>query len=62
MQGITSTRNLGVPNLLNEEVGPHFELRLYQIKLGTVDQSEAQNKWVIRPYMNTAKKRKVLGN
>ncbi|XP_065023465.1 uncharacterized protein LOC135649209 [Musa acuminata AAA Group] len=45
-----------------KEVGPRFELRLYQIKLGTVDQSEAQNEWVIRPYMNTAKKRNVLGD
>ncbi|CAN6443415.1 unnamed protein product [Victoria cruziana] len=44
-----------------KEVGPRFELRLYQIKLGTVDQSEAQNEWVIRPYMNSAKKQKVLG-
>ncbi|KAI4972810.1 hypothetical protein ZWY2020_003735 [Hordeum vulgare] len=26
-----------------KEVGPRFELRLYQIKRGTVDQSEAQN-------------------
>ncbi|KAK1316911.1 hypothetical protein QJS10_CPA05g00822 [Acorus calamus] len=45
-----------------KEVGPRFELRLYQIKLGTVDQNEAQNEWVIRPYMNTAKKRKVLAD
>ncbi|XP_068664334.1 uncharacterized protein [Aristolochia californica] len=45
-----------------KEMGPRFELRLYQIKLGTVDQNEAQNEWVIRPYMNTAKKMKVLGD
>lgn len=45
-----------------KEVGPRFELRLFQIKLGTVDQNEAQNEWVIRPYMNTAKKRNLLGN
>ncbi|XP_010922036.1 uncharacterized protein [Elaeis guineensis] len=45
-----------------KEVGPRFELRLYQIKLGTVDQSEAQNEWVMRPYVNTAKKRNVLGD
>ncbi|KAL5543689.1 hypothetical protein UlMin_007473 [Ulmus minor] len=45
-----------------KEIGPRFELRLYQIKLGTVDQSEAQNEWVIRPYMNTAKKRKFIGD
>ncbi|OVA11682.1 Brix domain [Macleaya cordata] len=45
-----------------KEVGPRFELRLYQIKLGTVDQSEAQTEWVIRPYMNTSKKQKILGD
>ncbi|RVW28087.1 U3 small nucleolar ribonucleoprotein IMP4 [Vitis vinifera] len=45
-----------------KEVGPRFELRLYQIKLGTMDQSEAQIEWVIRPYMNTTKKRKFLGD
>lgn len=33
-----------------------------QIKLGTVDQAEAQVEWVIRPYMNTSKKRKFLGD
>ncbi|XVF40815.1 hypothetical protein PTKIN_Ptkin01aG0146600 [Pterospermum kingtungense] len=40
-----------------KEIGPRFELRLYQVKLGTMDQSEAQIEWVIRPYMNTTKKR-----
>ncbi|CAL5330640.1 unnamed protein product [Camellia sinensis] len=45
-----------------KEIGPRFELRLYQIKLGTMDQSEAQIEWVIRPYMNTSKKRKILGD
>ncbi|XP_072973805.1 uncharacterized protein [Typha angustifolia] len=45
-----------------KEVGPRFELRLYQVKLGTVDQNEAQNEWVIRPYMNTSKKRNILGD
>ncbi|VAI75863.1 U3 small nucleolar ribonucleoprotein protein IMP4-like [Triticum dicoccoides] len=44
-----------------KEVGPRFELRLYQIKRGTVDQSEAQNEFVLRPYMNTAKKQNSLG-
>ncbi|GLJ39446.1 hypothetical protein SUGI_0805650 [Cryptomeria japonica] len=44
-----------------KEVGPRFELRLYQIKLGTLDQTEVQNEWVIRPYMNTTKKQKILG-
>lgn len=45
-----------------KEVGPRFELQLFQIKLGTLDQKEAQNEYVRRPYMNTAKKRNVLGD
>jgi len=42
------------------EAGPRFELKPYQIKLGTVDMAEAENEWVLRPFMNTAKKRKAL--
>lgn len=45
-----------------KEIGPRFEMRLYQVKLGTMDQSEAQIEWVIRPYMNTSKKQKILGD
>ncbi|XP_059443825.1 uncharacterized protein LOC132175789 [Corylus avellana] len=45
-----------------KEVGPRFEMRPYQIKLGTLDQDEAQTEWIIRPFMNTAKKRKFLGD
>ena len=33
------------------EVGPRFDLKLYQIKLGTMDQAEVENEWVLRPYM-----------
>lgn len=52
----------GPKSLELKEVGPRFEMRLYQIKLGTLDQDEAQTEWVVRPYMNTAKKRKFLGD
>ncbi|CAO2189724.1 unnamed protein product, partial [Urochloa humidicola] len=44
-----------------KEVGPRFELRLYHIKLGTVEQNEAQSEFVLQPYINTAKKQKTLG-
>ncbi|KAG0522545.1 hypothetical protein BDA96_07G046500 [Sorghum bicolor] len=44
-----------------KEVGPRFELRLYQIKLGAVEQNEAQSEFVLRPYINTAKKQKTVG-
>ena len=43
-----------------EELGPRFVMKLYQISLGTVDMPHAPVEWVLRPYMNTAKKRKVL--
>ena len=42
------------------ECGPRFEMRPYMIKLGTVDQEEADAEWVYRPYMNTAAKRTTL--
>lgn len=42
------------------EVGPRFEMRLFQIKQGTVDIQEADVEWVLRPYMNTSKKRLAL--
>ncbi|KAK6933866.1 Brix domain [Dillenia turbinata] len=45
-----------------KEIGPRFELYLFKVKLGTVDQNEAQIEWVSRPYMNTSKKRKILGD
>ena len=43
-----------------EEIGPRFELRPYQIRLGTLEQDTAENEWVYKPYQNTAKKRKLL--
>jgi len=42
------------------EVGPRFEMRLYQIRLGTLEQKEADTEYVLRPYQNTATKRQVL--
>ena len=43
-----------------KEVGPRFDLKPFQIKLGTMDQVEAPIEWVLRPYMNTAKRRKAF--
>lgn len=37
------------------EVGPRFELKLYQIKLGSIEQTEVENEWVLRPYMRKQK-------
>ncbi|XP_053948384.1 brix domain-containing protein ZK795.3 [Anastrepha obliqua] len=45
------------------EVGPRFQLKLYQIKLGKLDEIQASDtEWVLRPYLNTAVKNKVLSN
>lgn len=42
------------------EVGPRFELQLYQLRLGTMDNKQADNEWVLRSHMTTAKTRRVL--
>jgi len=42
------------------EVGPRFEMKVHEIKLGTVDQTEADIEWKLKPYMNTSLKRKHL--
>jgi hypothetical protein len=31
-----------------------------QIRLGTVDQPTAEKEWVLRPFMNTARKKQSL--
>jgi U3 small nucleolar ribonucleoprotein protein IMP4 len=47
-------------NVQLHEVGPRFEMKLYQIKLGTMEQKEADNEYILRPYQNTSIKRQVL--
>ena len=43
------------------EVGPRFQLKLYEIKLGTLDTvGAADTEWALRPYMNTSHKRRFL--
>lgn len=44
------------PPAVNEGLGGPLE----PIKLGTMDMPEAETEWLLRPYMNTAKKRRVL--
>lgn len=43
-----------------EEAGPRFEMRPYEIRLGTLDNDDAEKEWVLRPYMNTSRKKQVL--
>lgn len=53
-------KKLGHQEVQLKEVGPRFEMKLYQLKLGTLDQQEAEKEWVLRPYMNSAKRHKAL--
>jgi U3 small nucleolar ribonucleoprotein protein IMP4 len=41
------------------EVGPRFELKLYQIRLGTLDAAHAADEWALRAYLRSAKKAKL---
>eukprot|EP00128_Syssomonas_multiformis_P004099 Colp12_sorted_trinity150504_noHs@9678 len=43
-----------------EEVGPRFEMKLYKITLGTVEQADPDIEWVAKSFMNTAHKRDFL--
>ena len=40
--------------------GATFELRLFQVKLATLDSSHAENEFVYRPYQHTAKRKRLL--
>ncbi|KNZ79898.1 U3 small nucleolar ribonucleoprotein IMP4 [Termitomyces sp. J132] len=43
------------------EVGPRFEMKPYEIRQGTIEQTEAEREWVLAHYSRTMKKRTVLG-
>jgi len=46
-----------------KEIGPRFQLRLYEIKQGTIEnEAAADTEWALRPYMNTSKKRRFLSD
>lgn len=46
-----------------EEVGPRMEMKLYSIKLATIDNVDAADtEWQLKPYMNTARKRRFLSD
>ncbi|KAI3612476.1 putative imp4-component of the u3 small nucleolar ribonucleoprotein [Moniliophthora roreri] len=42
------------------EVGPRFEMKPYEIRQGTLEQTEAEREWVLSHYSRTAKKRNLL--
>lgn len=43
-----------------KEHGPRFDMRPYQILLGTLDMPDSQKEWVLRPFINTASKNNSL--
>ena len=49
----------GAKSVELKERGPRFELKLYQIKLGTVDQAHAENEYMLRAYTRSAKRAKL---
>ncbi|KAF8481411.1 Brix-domain-containing protein [Gautieria morchelliformis] len=42
------------------EVGPRFDMKPYEIRQGTVEQTEADREWVLAHYTRTAKRRRQL--
>ncbi|KAJ1675678.1 snoRNA-binding rRNA-processing protein imp4 [Spiromyces aspiralis] len=42
------------------EVGPRFEMKPYEIRLGTADMPDADVEWVLRHYQRTSRKRDQL--
>jgi len=42
------------------EVGPRFEMKPYEIRQGTIEQTEAEREWVLAHYARTSKKRSLL--
>ena len=59
----TYKRKEGGKDIELDEIGPRFQLRLYEIKLGTLDaEAAAPTEWALRPYMNTSKKRRFFSD
>jgi U3 small nucleolar ribonucleoprotein protein IMP4 len=52
----------GAKGVKLKEIGPRFELKLYQIKLGTLEMEDADIEWSLRPFMNSAKRRQYLSS
>lgn len=53
----------GGKDLTLHEIGPRFSMKLYRIIMGTMDKERAADtEFVLRPYMNTAKKRRFLSD
>lgn len=44
------------------ELGPRFEMRLYQVRIGTLEQTHAETEFSLRPFIRTARKRRYLSD
>mmetsp|Transcript_21840 Transcript_21840/g.37305 ORF Transcript_21840/g.37305 Transcript_21840/m.37305 type:complete len:296 (+) Transcript_21840:182-1069(+) len=55
----TYSKPKGSDSVELSECGPRFELKLYQIKLGTMDQAHVENEWMLRSYTRASKKSKL---
>jgi U3 small nucleolar ribonucleoprotein protein IMP4 len=53
-------KKTGHKDVALEEIGPRFEMRPFQIKLGTVDMDHAENEWALHTFLNTARTRNYL--
>lgn len=42
-----------------KECGPRFDMKLYQIKLGTIDQSHAENEFALASFVRSSKRGKL---
>lgn len=42
------------------EIGPRFEMRLYNLKLGTIDNKDADTEWQYRGFVRTANRKDYL--
>ena len=49
----------GAKSAVLTECGPRFEMKLYHIRLGTIDQAHAESEWQLRAYMRSSKKAKL---
>lgn len=59
-QSVSNARN--VDDIELEEIGPRFELQLYKITRGSVEQKEAEVEYIRRFYSNTAGKVKRMSH
>jgi U3 small nucleolar ribonucleoprotein protein IMP4 len=53
-----SARKRNQPSLI--ELGPRFDLGLFRIRLGTLEQADADDEWRLAPYTRAARKRHRL--